>query len=69
MPVLWLVIVTDGVAMSNYPDVGMTARERFMQSAQEEMSAFERRELDFLRKDRQERAEQFRFPPDDEHPS
>jgi hypothetical protein len=39
----------------------MTSRERFKQLTNEELSAFERRELEFQRKDRQERAAQLRM--------
>jgi hypothetical protein len=39
----------------------MTSRERFKQMTHEELSAFERRELEFQRKDRQERAAQLRM--------
>jgi hypothetical protein len=39
----------------------LTSRERFKQLTNEELSAFERRELEFQRKDRQERAAQFRI--------
>jgi hypothetical protein len=33
-----------------------TARDRFMQAAEKEMAKFERREIEFRNKDRQERA-------------
>jgi hypothetical protein len=39
----------------------MTSRERFKQLTHEELSAFERRELEFQRRDRQERATQLRM--------
>jgi N-acetyl-anhydromuramyl-L-alanine amidase AmpD len=39
--------------------IPVSARERFMQQAQEEMSAFERREAEFRRK---ERANELRMP-------
>jgi hypothetical protein len=48
--------------MSGRAEKALTARERFMQVAQEEMAAFERRELEFQRKDRQERAARLPFP-------
>uniref|UniRef100_Q07LT1 Uncharacterized protein n=1 Tax=Rhodopseudomonas palustris (strain BisA53) TaxID=316055 RepID=Q07LT1_RHOP5 len=40
--------------------VAMMSREGFTQLAQEEMSEFERREIEFRRKDREERAAQLR---------
>lgn len=39
----------------------MTSRERFKELTDEELSAFEQRELEFQRKDRQERAAQLRL--------
>jgi hypothetical protein len=37
------------------------SRERFLQLAQEELSAFERHECEFRQKDRQERAAELRI--------
>jgi hypothetical protein len=67
MIVSQFLIEANGAEMSERKEA-MTARERFLQLAQEEMSAFERNEMEFQRKDRQERAKQFRISPDVKNP-
>ncbi|MBC7579923.1 hypothetical protein [Tardiphaga sp.] len=48
--------------MSAYTQIAVTTRERFMQMAQDEMAAFEKREAEFMKKDRAERANQLHLP-------
>ena len=48
--------------MSAYTQIAVTTRERFMQMAQEEMAAFEKREAEFMKKDRAERAIRLHLP-------
>lgn len=51
--------------MAEHTVIGATARDRFMQAAQNEMAKFERREIEFRKKDRAERAAQLRIPASD----
>jgi hypothetical protein len=48
--------------MAEHNVIGATARGRFMQAAQNEMAKFERREIEFRKKDRAERAAELRIP-------
>jgi hypothetical protein len=42
--------------------LAITPRDRFLQAAEKEMIDFQRREIAFRRKDRQERAAELRLP-------
>lgn len=48
--------------MSERIRLEMTTRERFMQAAKEQMSAFEKREIEFRKKERADRAAELRIP-------
>jgi hypothetical protein len=48
--------------MAEHSVIGATARDRFMQAAQNEMAKFERWEIEFRKKDRAERAAELRIP-------
>jgi hypothetical protein len=48
--------------MAEHSVIGATARDRFMQAVQNEMARFERREIEFRKKDRAERAAELRIP-------
>ena len=48
--------------MSAYTQIAVTTRERFMQMAQDEMAAFEKREAEFMKTDRAERAIRLHLP-------
>ena len=48
--------------MMELTQVAATARDRFMQAAQKEMAKFERQEIEFRKKDRQERAAELELP-------
>ena len=48
--------------MAEHTFIGATARDRFMQAAQSEMAKFERREIEFRKKDRAERAAELQIP-------
>jgi hypothetical protein len=39
-----------------------TSRDRFMRAAEKEMAKFERREMEFRKEDRKERAAELRIP-------
>jgi hypothetical protein len=47
--------------MAEHSVIGATSRDRFMQAAQNEMAKFERREIEFRKKDRAERAAELRI--------
>jgi hypothetical protein len=47
--------------MTESTQLGVTPRERFQEAAQKELIAFERREREFIKKQKQERAEQLRL--------
>ena len=47
--------------MAEHSVTGATSRDRFMQAAQNEMAKFERREIEFRKKDRAERAAELRI--------
>lgn len=42
--------------------LAVTPRDRFLQAAQKEMIDFERREIEFRKKERKERAAELRLP-------
>jgi hypothetical protein len=44
--------------------LAITPRDRFLQAAEKEFVAFERRELEFLKRDREERAAKLQVPLD-----
>ena len=50
--------------MTEHTQLATTTRDRFLQAAEKELIAFERREREFLRKDREERAAKLQFPLD-----
>jgi len=47
--------------MTEHTHLAVTPRDRFLEAAQKELTAFERREREFLKKERQERAEELRL--------
>jgi hypothetical protein len=49
--------------MTGHTQLAITPRDRFLQAAQEELIAFERREHEFSRKEREERAAELQIPP------
>jgi hypothetical protein len=58
---------TDFEAMTKYTTMEhthlrATSRERLLRAAEEEMAKFERREMEFRKKDRDERAAELRIP-------
>jgi hypothetical protein len=48
--------------MMEHTPIGATSRERFIRAAQKEMAKFERREMEFRKKDRDERAAELHLP-------
>jgi hypothetical protein len=48
--------------MSERTQLAMTARDHLMKMAQQEMSAFEQREAEFRKKEREQRASELRMP-------
>jgi hypothetical protein len=48
--------------MTGQTQLALTPRDRFLQAAQKELAAFERREQEFLKQEREERAVQLRIP-------
>jgi len=50
--------------MTGLTQLATTPRDRFLEEAQKELIAFERREKEFRKMLRRERAEQLRLPPD-----
>lgn len=48
--------------MTEPTQLGTTSRERFIRAAEKEMAKFERREMEFRRKDRDERAAELHLP-------
>ena len=50
--------------MTGHTQLAVTPRDRFLEAAQKELIAFERREREFLKKDREERAAKLQFPLD-----
>jgi hypothetical protein len=50
--------------MTGHTQLAVTPRDRFLQAAQQELAAFERREREFSKKERQERAAELQIPTD-----
>jgi hypothetical protein len=48
--------------MTGHTQLAVTPRDRFLQAAQKELIEFERREREFSRKERQERAAELQIP-------
>jgi hypothetical protein len=48
--------------MMEHTHLGATSRERFTRAVEQEMAKFERREMEFRKKDRDERAAELRLP-------
>jgi hypothetical protein len=48
--------------MTEHTQLAMTPRDRFLEAAQKELAAFERREREFSKKERQERAAELQIP-------
>jgi hypothetical protein len=48
--------------MMGHTQLAITPRDRFLQTAQKELVAFEQREREFSKKERQERAAELRMP-------
>ena len=46
------------------PSEVLTSRDRFLQAAEKELAAFEKREREFLKMERKERAAQLQLPAD-----
>jgi hypothetical protein len=51
--------------MTGHTQLAITTRDRFLQAAEKELIAFERREREFLKKEREERAAKFQIPLDE----
>ena len=51
----------DGV-MAKHTQLAITPRDRFLEAAQRELTAFEEREREFSRKEKKERAEELQLP-------
>jgi hypothetical protein len=50
--------------MTGHTQLAVTPRDRFLQAAEKELIAFERREGEFLKRDREERAARLQIPLD-----
>ena len=50
--------------MTGHTQLAVTPRDRFLKAAQKELIAFERREREFLKRDREERAAKLQIPLD-----
>jgi hypothetical protein len=50
--------------MTGHVQLGRPPRDRFLEAAQKELAAFERREREFRKKDRQERAVELQISPE-----
>jgi hypothetical protein len=50
--------------MTGHTQLAVTPRDRFLQAAERELIAFERREREFLKRDREERAARLQIPLD-----
>jgi hypothetical protein len=48
--------------MTGHTQLAITPRDRFLETAQKELTAFERREREFSKKERQERAAELQIP-------
>jgi hypothetical protein len=51
--------------MMGHTQIAVTSRDRYMQAAQKEMAKFERREIEFRKQDRKERAAELQMPMPD----
>ena len=54
--------------MTGLSQLAVTPRDRFLEAAQKELAAFERREREFSKKERNERAAELRLPSDKTEP-
>ncbi|WP_439368978.1 hypothetical protein ACRQ5Q_16540 [Bradyrhizobium sp. PMVTL-01] len=50
--------------MTEHTDLSPTSKDRLLEAAKKELIEFERREKEFRKKDRQERAAELRLPLD-----
>jgi hypothetical protein len=50
--------------MTGHTQLAITPRDRFLEAAEKELIAFERREREFIKKDREERAAKLQLPLD-----
>jgi hypothetical protein len=50
--------------MTGLAQLAVTPRDRFLEAAQKELAAFERREREFSKKERKERAAELQIPSD-----
>ena len=50
--------------MTGHTQLALKSRDRFLQAAEEELAAFERREREFRKRDREERAAALKLPAD-----
>jgi hypothetical protein len=48
--------------MMEHTHMSATSRDRFIRAAEKEMAKFERREMEFRKKDREERAAELQIP-------
>jgi hypothetical protein len=48
--------------MTGYIELATSPRDRFLEAAQKELAAFEQREREFSKKERQERAAELKIP-------
>jgi hypothetical protein len=53
---------SEGCVMTEHTELAITPRDRFLKAAEKELIAFERREREFLKKDREERAAKLQIP-------
>ena len=51
--------------MTGHTQLAVTPRDRFLEAAQKELIAFERREREFRSKEKQERAAQLQLPTEE----
>ena len=58
----WLGGLINGASMTGHTRLVITPRERFLEAAQKELAAFERRENEFRKEVRKERAAQLNLP-------
>jgi hypothetical protein len=49
--------------MMEHTQIAVTRRDRFLRAAENEMAKFERQEIEFRKKDREERAAELQIPP------
>jgi hypothetical protein len=52
--------------MMGHTQIAVTARERFMQAVNEELTRFEQKETEFRRHERRDRAAELNMPADSE---